>query len=180
MTESASRPLRLAHMAALAGCGAAAILIGLAPTDARATAVPAPDLLFCVAACLALRRPAATPAGLVLLLGLARDLVGGGPAGLGALTLWAAVEWLRARRERIARAPLAEAAAVAALAVLIPLAQLVALTLAFAASPPLVTLAAGALTTAAAYPFVAVLLRFGLRIRGEPAEALRLLGRPLR
>ncbi len=180
MAEAAPRPLRLAHMAALVGLGALAILLSLAPLDARASATPSPDLLFCVAAFLALRRPAATPAILVLLLGLARDLAGGGPVGLGALTLWISIEWLKSRRDRIVRSVWSELLAVAAIAFLAPLAQLVILTLSFANSPPLTTLAAGGLATLVAYGAVALVMRFGLRIRGVPLEAMRLLGRPIR
>ncbi|MEL7464419.1 MAG: hypothetical protein AAFN79_10155, partial [Pseudomonadota bacterium] len=87
----------------LIGFGWLAILLELAPLGARASAAPSPELLFCVAAFLALRRPGSTPSALVLLLGLANDVLGGGPAGLGALTMLAAVEALRANRDWLLR-----------------------------------------------------------------------------
>ncbi len=177
MAGNASRPARLAGMAALAALGWLAILIGLAPIDARAAAWPAPDLLFGVVACFAVRRPSSSPAALILVLGLARDVLGGGPAGLGALTLWAAAEYLRFHRDRFIRSPLAEAGALAALSLLLPFAHLVAMTALFAPSPPLSVLALGAISTFAAALAVRVLLVHLLRIGGEAVENHRLIGR---
>lgn len=152
--------------------GWAAILIEIAPLGGRAGATPSPDLLFCVAAVLVLRRPAATPASLVLLLGLARDLVSGGAVGLGALTLLAAVEVLRWTRERLQRRSfIYEFAAVGALAIAMSLVQVVILTFAFTPSPALETLGLGVLVTVAAYIGIALVFRFVLRLRGDPLEA---------
>ena len=100
----------------LIGFGWLAILLELAPLGGRASATPSPDLLLCVSAFLVLRRPTSTPAGLVLILGLTRDLVGGDAVGLGALTLLGAVEVLRIYRERLLRRTFAYEVAVIALA----------------------------------------------------------------
>ncbi|MEX2519816.1 MAG: hypothetical protein WD969_10845 [Paracoccaceae bacterium] len=177
MADRSSGPMLYANMAVLVSFGWLAILIGLAPIDARAAARPSPDLLFCVAAFLAIRRPSATPAILVLLLGLVRDVIGGAPVGLGALTLWGAVEYLRFHRERLIRSLPAEIGVIAALAFLIPALHLAAMTLTLAPSPALEVLASGAVATIVAYCLVALLFRYVFRIRGEAEENLRLIGR---
>lgn len=177
MAERAPRPVLFANMAVLIGFGWFAILVSLTPVDARASAAPSPDLLFCVASYLAIRRPGATPGALVLLLGLARDLAGGGPVGLGALTLWAAVEYLRFHRDRLLRSPAMELGVVAATIVAMNLAQLVVLLLALTPSPPLEVLGAGALGSFLAYIVVAVILRYLFMIRPDQVENLKLIGR---
>ncbi|MFV0474039.1 MAG: hypothetical protein ACK5MQ_07495 [Pikeienuella sp.] len=177
MAERVPRPMLFANMVVLIGFGWLAILIALTPVDARASAAPAPDLLFCVAAFLAIRRPRATPAALVLILGLARDLAGGGPVGLGALTLWAAVEYLRFHRERLLRSPAAELGFVAGAIIAMTLAQLGVLLVALTPSPPLEVLGAGALATFAAYLITAGMLRYVFMIRPEAGENLKLIGR---
>lgn len=176
MADRVSGPMLYANMAVLLSFGWLAILIGLAPIDARASARPSPDLLFCVAAFLAIRRPSATPAILVLLLGLARDLIGGAPLGLGALTLWGAVEYLRFHRNGLIGSLPTEIGTIAVLAFLIPLLHLAAMTLVLAPSPALEVLASGAIATIFAYCAVALLFRFVFRIRGEAEENLRLIG----
>ncbi|WP_340108549.1 hypothetical protein [Pikeienuella sp. HZG-20] len=177
MAERASRPLILANMAVLISFGWLAILISLTPVDARASAAPTPDLLFCVAAFLAIRRPRATPAALILILGLARDLASGGPVGLGALALWGGVEFLRFRRDRLIRSFVAEAGAVAFAIVAMTAAQLALLLLALTPSPPLEVLGIGALATFAAYFGVALIFRHIFRIRPETEENLKLSDR---
>ena len=79
----------------LAAFGWLAILLEMAPLNEDARAFPAPDLLFCVCAYFALRRPSGSPGLLVGVLGLCRDLVSGGPVGLGAMSLIAGVETMR-------------------------------------------------------------------------------------
>ncbi|MEO0361797.1 MAG: rod shape-determining protein MreD, partial [Pseudomonadota bacterium] len=65
-----SRAVRWASLLVLVAFGWLAVQIELAPLGARAGATPAPDLLFCVVACLVLRRPEESPAILILLIGL--------------------------------------------------------------------------------------------------------------
>lgn len=177
MAERAPGYLRAANVLVLVGFGWLAILLGLTPLDLRASATPAPDLLFCVVVFLVIRRPSSTPAALVVLLGLARDLIGGGPVGLGALTLLAAVEWLRFHRDGLIRSWPREIAAVALTVVMMRAAEVAALTLAFARSPALDILALGAVFTIMAYVVVALGLRYVFRIRGEAAENHSLIGR---
>ncbi len=165
----------------LVGFGWAAILIELAPLDGLASALPSPDLLFCVAACLVLRRPAATPALIVVLLGIARDLMGGGPAGLGALVLLAAIEALRFYgRTIIRRGVLAEVFSIAILSVIMALVQVVLLTIALTPTPPLDQLGIGVVVTVAAYLFTLFLFRVILRVRADVDEATKLSGRIVR
>ncbi|QIE54299.1 hypothetical protein G5B40_01865 [Pikeienuella piscinae] len=180
MAERSPRPILFANMAVLIGFGWLAILVGLTPVDARASALPSPDLLFCVAAFLAIRRPDATPAILVITLGLVRDLISGGPVGLGALTLWAGVEYLRFHRDRLLRSPMVEMGGVAATILSITVVQLGVLLLVLTPSPPLVVLGAGAFATLCAYGVVALVLRYLFRIRPESVENPKLIGRAAR
>lgn len=78
---------RLHGISCFTGFGFLATFLELAPIGIGADALPSPDLLFCLAACCALRRPKAVPMPLVFLLGLGRDLLMGAPVGIGALTL---------------------------------------------------------------------------------------------
>ena len=176
MTQRDATYARWLNALVLIGFGWLAILIELAPLGALASAAPSPELLFCVAGFLALRRPASTPTVIVLLLGLASDVISGGPIGLGALTLLAAVEALRANREWLLRHSVVyEIAAVAALAVLMNAAKVVILTIAFVPSPALETLGLGVLGTIGAYILIAAFFRFVMRLRAEPLEARNLI-----
>ncbi|MEL6792966.1 MAG: rod shape-determining protein MreD [Pseudomonadota bacterium] len=160
----------------LVGFGWLAILIELAPLGARASATPSPELLLCVAAFLSLRRPNSTPSALILLLGLASDVISGGPVGLGALTLLAAVEALRANREWLLRhSVIYEVLAIAALAIVMNVVKVVILTMAFVPSPALETLGLGVLATVGAYVAIAAFFRFVMRLRAEPLEARNLI-----
>ncbi len=159
---------RLAAMLGFVALGWAATAAELAPVMGAPGAWPAPDLLFCVAAALAVRRPAATPAALVFLLGLMRDMLGGGPVGLGALALLAGVEGARAAAARgrplgLMAEWLGAALWAAAASGLVFVGLLVTL----APTPALAELGLRLAATAAAYPLVALALRVGLR--GRPA-----------
>lgn len=152
--------MRLAGYAAFAACGWLAIALGLAPIGGGIGALPGPDLLFCAAALVATRRPRLAAPPLVFALGLARDMLGGGAIGLGALTLTLAAAALRARSEGLRRRGFAVewgAAALGAAAAL--LLQWLALTATLAPAPPLSALAGGWAATVLAYPFCALLLR---------------------
>ena len=95
--------LRLAGYAAFAAFAWLAIALGLAPVGGGIGALPGPDLLFCVTAAVAARRPALAAAPLVFALGLARDMLGGGAIGIGALALTVAAAALRAQADTLRR-----------------------------------------------------------------------------
>lgn len=171
MNAGASTPslyLRWTGALILLSFGWLAILLELAPLNEAAGALPAPDILFCVVAFLVMRRPGGASGVLILTLGLARDLLGGGPVGLGALTLLAAAETLRFLAEPLRRrSRVYEFLAVAATAAIISVAHVVILTISLAAVPPLEILALRLLMTVAAYFVVFFFFRQILRIRAE-------------
>ena len=153
--------LLAAAVAALLGLLAQMTPLGLPPG-----AWPAPDLVFCALAWTAVVRPDALPAWAVFALALIRDFVTGGPVGAEALALALSVEGLKAHarfQDRPAlRADAMALAAAAAAALLLPW---LLMKLSFAGGPPLTDLPPRWLATMAALPVVALLLRFGLRIR---------------
>lgn len=166
---------RLGGVLILAVFGATAILIEIAPLTGPRGGTPTPDLLFCVATFLAIRRPSGSPAAIILLLGLARDLISGGPVGLGALVLLGGVETLRASAEGLRRrGRLIEFALVVLVACAMGLAQYIVLAITFAAPPPLGALALRATATGLAYLAVFFLFRQILRIRAERPRDMRL------
>lgn len=150
----------------LALAGAAAILIETAPVGTAPRALPAPSLLFLAVGVVAVRRPEAVPVPVVLVLGLARDLIGDGPPGAGALALVLGTEVLRRLGPRLARGPLArEWAGVAAVA-LAAFALKYLLVLAVLAQPPYVMAVVRQWAiTVAFWPLVFLALRWGLGFR---------------
>ena len=161
----------------LIGFGWLAIVIELAPLG-PAGAHASPDLLFAVAAFLVLRRPSATPTLFVLLLGLARDILSGGPTGLGALALLFGVEALRAYRPTLARRSfVSEFLAISAVAALASAFQALALVVTLTPLPALSIVGARILETLVAYLAIAVLFRYVLRIQADPLENTRMIGR---
>ncbi len=175
MAARAPSYLKWLNSLVLIGFAWMAILIELTPLNEEASTMPAPDLLFCVAAFLVLRRPSATPAFLVVILGLTRDLLGGGPVGLGALALVAAIESLRALGEFLSRHNfLFELAAIAAFSFVLIGLQTFGLLITFAPTPPLDQLGLRVLGTIAAYIWIYIFFRWVLRVRGEFATDNRL------
>ena len=175
MAARAPAYLKWLNSLVLIGFAWVAILIELAPLNEEASTMPAPDLLFCVAAFLVLRRPSATPAFLILILGLIRDLLGGGPVGLGALALVAAIECLRALGEFLSRHNFFfELGAVAAFGFLLVGVQTFGLLITFIPTPPLDQLGLRVLGTIGAYLWIYVFFRWVLRVRGEFAGDNRL------
>lgn len=175
MAARAPSYLKWLNSLVLIGFAWIAILIELTPLNEEASTMPAPDLLFCVAAFLVLRRPSATPAFLIVILGLTRDLLGGGPVGLGALALVAAIESLRALGEFLSRHNfLFELAAVAAFSFVMIGLQAFGLLITFAPTPPLDQLGLRVLGTIAAYLWIYIFFRWVLRVRGEFAADNRL------
>ena len=176
MAARAPSYLKWLNSLVLIGFAWLAILFELAPLNEQAGAIPAPDLLFCVAAFLVLRRPSATPAFLIVILGLARDLLGGGPVGLGALALVASIESLRALGEFLSRRNfLFEFGAVAAISLVLIGLQIFGLLITFSAVPPIDQLGLRVLGTIAAYLWVFAFFRWVLRVRGEFAPDSRLV-----
>lgn len=91
--------------AGLAVTGLAAVMLEAAPAGVAALSLPSPDLLFCLVAVWAVRAPGAAPILLIFALGLMRDLLTDLPPGLGALSLVAAGEALKARAAQLSRQP---------------------------------------------------------------------------
>lgn len=166
---------RGAQVAGFAFAGWLALSIELAP-GLGAT----PDLLFCVAAFWAIRRPRSAPAAAILALGLARDLLDGGPVGAGALGLLAATELLRAQGATLRRRSLlvegVHVAAAATIAAGLPW-LLVGLTL---ADTPLVADVARRIgLTAVGWLATVFALRGLLRLRSDvtPADGDQMFGK---
>ena len=168
---------RLPMLAAFAILGWIAIAADLASVGGSAGALPAPDLLFCLSAAFAQRRPAATPATLVFLLGLARDSLSAGPFGLGALALTVSVEGARraaaAARHEGFLFDWGRAAAWAALGAAL---LWLGLALSFAPRPALFELALRLAATIAAYPLARAALRLAAPLpapASAPSDQLR-------
>jgi rod shape-determining protein MreD len=171
MMTTAGQPslyLRWTGALILTSFGWLAILLELAPLNESAGDLPSPDILFCVVAFMVMRRPGGAPGVLILTLGLARDLLSGGPVGLGALTLLAAAETMRYLAEPLRRSSrIYEFATIAALTTAVTLAHIIVLTLVFAALPPLDVLALRLVMTVGTYFLVFFFFRQILRIRAE-------------
>ena len=101
------RRLGLLRLGALTLAGLGAVLLEAAPAGIAPLSLPSPDLLFCLVAVWAVRAPEAAPILLVFALGLVRDFLTDLPPGLGALSLVAAGEALKARAGALARQPFA-------------------------------------------------------------------------
>lgn len=143
----------------VASFGIVAIHVPLVPLDHAADRVAHPDLLYCLLAAWTVRRPAAVPLPLVLVLGLAADLLLGRPLGLGALGLVLATEYLRMRRPGSFPLEILRAGALFAILLAVTAFLLVAT---FAPFPGLETLARHWLATILSYPAIAGLVHFGL------------------
>lgn len=181
MAERTPRYHNWANALVLIGFGWLAILLELAPLSGLSSAPPSPDLLFCVAAFLLIRRPQATPALLIVLLGVLRDLLGGGPAGLGALILLAALECLRLYADILRRRGfLFELTCIAGLTVIMAAIEVIVLTIALTPIPPLDRIGMGILITIFSYICVVILLRGVLRIRADQDDSTSLSRRVLR
>ena len=166
-------PARWFRMVLMAVLAMLAIYVESAPLGLSADAQPSPDLLLCVIAYWAIRRPGSTPMVLVFFLGLMRDLLTDVPVGAGALSLVLIAEALKHWRRSLARSAfLLEwlVVALAALAATVLHWGLVVLTL---GQPPyLIELGNQCLYTAAAYPAVALVFRWLFRISWRKPEAV--------
>ncbi|MGF1445377.1 MAG: rod shape-determining protein MreD [Pikeienuella sp.] len=146
--------------------GLVAIALETAPVGIGPTALPSPDLLFCVVAHWALRAPGAVPVLLVFALGLARDLLSDPPLGLAALALVFAAEWLKSRRGLLARQPFfVEWLTVAVAAAAMMSAIWLAVVLSLAQPPYLSHMAQQFAFTVLAFPLIGGVLSLGLGVR---------------
>lgn len=165
-----ARSLRIALLATL---GMLAIYVEAAPLGLSPVARPSPDLLLCMVAYFAVRRPGSCPVLLVFALGLVRDLLTDVPVGAGALSLVLATEALRHWSRHLQRgAFLREWMAVSAAAAATALMQWLMVLLTLAQPPYLADLAEQTVFTAAAYALVALVLRWLLRIGWRRVEAI--------
>lgn len=166
----------------LALFGTFAVLIEAAPLGFTPGARPSPDLLFCIVAYWAVRRPAATPLLLVVALGLLRDFLTDVPIGAGALTLAIAAEVLRGMSGRISRLSVVMEWVISALVAAAMLLLQWTMVLVTLMQPPyLAEIVSQWLATALFIPVVALSLRWFLRIgrttpprhrpRNRPGEA---------
>lgn len=145
--------------------GWAALAVELAP----GRAMPRPDILFCIVALWSLRRPLWTASLAVFALGLARDLLGGAPVGLGALTLLMASVLLRAQAATVRRRSVfIEWAVVAGAFAAMAMAQQALLTLTLAPTPPSGDLLLRLAATALVWPVIALALRWAVRLGPAP------------
>lgn len=177
MAERAPRTPAVINVLVLIGFGWLAIVVELAPLG-RAAASASPDLLFCVAAFLVLRRPSSTPVVVVILLGMLRDVLSGGPTGLGALTLVFATEALRLARPALVRRALpVELIVVAAVAAAMSALQVAALVVTLTPLPVLSIIGLRLIETMVAYVAVYVVFRYILRVQADGVENTRLIGR---
>lgn len=151
---------RLFGLTLFAGAGWLAIAIALAPIGGDIGLLPGPDLLFCLVAVVSARRPSLASTPLVFALGLARDLLGGGAVGAGALALTVASIALRAQPPTLwRRGFLVEWCVVALWAAAALMSPWLLLTVTLAQTPQLASLGGGLVATALAYPLFASVLR---------------------
>ena len=164
---------RLARIVLLLTLGLLAIYAEAAPLGLGATALPSPDLLLCVVAYWAIRRPGSTPVLVVFALGLIRDLLTDVPVGAGALSLVILVEVLKSQRLILARSRFwLEWGVVALGAFGTATLQWMLVVLTLAQPPYLVPVGQQILYTAAIYPAIVLLLRWVFRISWRRREAV--------
>jgi rod shape-determining protein MreD len=160
---------RLLRMALLSLLGFLAIFVEAAPLGVGPKAIPSPDLLFCIVAAIAVRRPGSAPLLLVFVLGLSRDLLTDLPVGLGALTLVLAAEGLKARSVTLRRRSVViEWLAFAGIVLAMLAAQWAMVFVSFAQPPYLFDLLRQWVLTVLAYPLVVVTVRWIFRIGWKP------------
>ncbi|MEM8791161.1 MAG: hypothetical protein AAGE80_06060 [Pseudomonadota bacterium] len=173
MADTLTLPLIL-RMLGFTLLGFVAISMEIAPLGLTANAMPSPDILFCLTAYCALRRPEAVPMLLVFALGLSRDLLTDAPPGAGALTLvLAAVFLMEARGWFIHRPFWMEWLCVTIIFAATLAVQWLLLAATFARPAVAQDLAWLLIITAGSYVFVALLLRVFLQV-GYADEKTRL------
>ena len=165
---SPARWLRIALMTTLS---ILAIYAEAAPLGLSAAAIHSPDLLLCVIAYWAIRRPGSTPVLIVFLLGLARDLLTDVPVGAGALSLVLVAEVLKHWRRAFSRTGfLLEWAAICAAAVGSSFLHWALVFLTLSQPPYLADLGQQCVFTIAVYPVIALVFRWLFRISWRRPE----------
>lgn len=166
-------PGRLARMALLIALGLVAVCAELAPLGLGPTATPSPDLLFCLIAYFAVRRPGSCPLPLIFGLGLVRDLITDTAVGAGALTLICAGEFLKLRGPGLRTQPFViEWLVVGGMLAATLIGQWVLVLLVLAQPPYLSDLGRVWLVTMALYPALALVLRWFLRVGWRKVESV--------
>ncbi|MEM6972093.1 MAG: hypothetical protein AAF577_04735 [Pseudomonadota bacterium] len=154
--------------------GLVAITVEMAPVGTGPVALPSPDLLLLVLGVAVVRRPDCVPVPMVLALGLTRDMVGDMPVGLGALTLTAAIEILRARAPALARSSLVvEAITLASVTLAMLVAQILLMLIMLAQPPYIMALVRQWVLTLAFWPLAVFAIRgvMGIRTASGPVGA---------
>ncbi len=165
MSREAAGWRRAAAMAALFLGALVSLALQLAPLGLHAGARVSPDLVWCVVAYVALRRPDAAHPLLVFGVGLLQDMLATGPFGAGMLTLLLTSEFLRAQSRWLKRRPILIEWLVVAMAALAAIfVQWLMMTVSFGDPPALGELAPRLGLTVLAFPFVAAGYRYLLRI----------------
>ena len=166
-------PARLLRMAMMSVLALLAIFLEATPMGIEATSRPSPDLLLCVVAYWSIRRPGSAPAILVFALGLVRDLLTDVPVGAGALSLMAISELLKMRCRTFARSSFAmEWAALSIAAFASAAVHWFVVVLLLAQPPYLIDLFNQSVYTMMAYPVMALVFRWVLRISWKRIEAI--------
>jgi rod shape-determining protein MreD len=164
-------PMRLVRIAVMLALGIFAITVEAAPLGLAPEAWPSPDILYCIVAYWAIRRPDAAPVLAVFAIGLARDLLTDLPVGAGALSLVLVAEFLKKVGPGLARRSFAtEWALVALLWLLMGAAQWLVVLILLAHPPYLVDLWDQFLATMALYPLLAMIFRWLLRVGWRKIE----------
>ena len=164
-------PARLFRMMLVGVMGMLAIYVEAAPLGVPVGAPPSPDLLLCIVAYWSIRRPGSIPLALVFALGLTRDLLTDVPVGAGVLSLLLVSEAFKKWRRHLARSMfLTEWLAVAAVSLAGTALVCILVALTFAQPPYLMGLLHQCLYTAMIYPFLVLILRWGLRVNWSRQE----------
>ncbi|MEM9045082.1 MAG: hypothetical protein AAGC81_10320 [Pseudomonadota bacterium] len=163
------------RMAGYVSLGFLSVSLELAPVGLTAGALPSPDLLFCLTAFFALRRPEAVPLVLIFIMGFGRDLLTDAPPGAGVLALVLTALLLAECRGWFLQRPFfLEWIGVTLIFAAGLLLQWLLVAATFAPTPQIGSLGWLVLITAGGYACVALVLRVVLRI--DYAPELRRLG----
>lgn len=162
---------RLFGIALMLAMGLAALFLEAAPMGLAADARPSPDLVFLVVAYWSVRRPEAAVLLAVFALGVTRDLLTDTPAGIGALSLVLAAEYLKAMAPVLARWRFIGEWVIVGMTLALTLAlQWLTVLLLLAHPPYLSDLGLQWLASVALYPLLALVLRWLFRIGSQKPE----------